>query len=112
MNIKTDPRKQFSKKLARWTSIFWFVYMAWLSALLVMQPTAALYAVYLALIATVVMIVNVWAYTRNSVYEKSLLAVLDKTRLELTLGNGKASGQEESGSDEEDGDNSDGDGEG
>lgn len=109
MNIKTDPRKQFSKKLAKWTAVFWFVYMAWLSVLLYLQPSSAVYAVYMALIATVVMCINVWAYTRNSVYEKSLLAILDKTRMELTLGSGASAGEDTT---EEEGGNADGEGEG
>lgn len=82
---RMDPRKQFSKKLARWTAVFWFAYMAWLSVILVLTPAAALYSVYMGVIVTVVMIMNVWAYTRNSIYEKSMLAMLDKTRLELSL---------------------------
>lgn len=110
MNIKTDPRKQFSKKLAKWTAVFWFVYLIWLSVLLYLQPTSAVYAVYLALIATVVMCINVWAYTKNSVYEKSILAILDKTRMELTLGGGSTTETETTAADDDD--NSDGDGEG
>jgi len=86
MGGRIDPKQQFSKKLARWTAVFWFVFMSWLSAILIIEPGVAIYAVYMALIATVVMIINVWAYTKNSVYEKSLLAVLDKTRMELSLG--------------------------
>ena len=92
---RMDPRQQFSKKLAKWTAAFWFVYMAWLSVLFMLQPSAAQYVVYMALIATVVMIINVWAYTKNSVYEKSLLAMLDKTKMELTLGKGSASDEPE-----------------
>jgi hypothetical protein len=83
--IKIDPRKQFSKRLARWTSFFWFVYMTWLSALIMIVPQAALYCVYLAIIATSVMLLNVWTYTRNSIYEKGVFAMLDKTKLSLNL---------------------------
>ena len=36
--IKIDPRKQFSKKLAKWTAVFWFVFMAWLSVLFLLVP--------------------------------------------------------------------------
>jgi len=25
--IRIDPRKQFSKKLARWTAVFWFFFV-------------------------------------------------------------------------------------
>lgn len=92
---RMDPRKQFSKKLARWTAVFWFFYMSWLSAILVIAPGAALYSVYMGIIVTVVMIMNVWAYTQNSIYEKSMLAMLDKTRLELSLRPGKESDADE-----------------
>ena len=96
MGNRMDPRQQFSKKLAKWTAGFWFVYTAWLSAILVIQPSAALYTVYMGIIATVVMVMNVWAYTRNSIYEKALLAMLDKARIELSLKNtGKGSGADE-----------------
>ena len=64
----------------------------------------------MGLIATAVMIINVWAYTKNSVYEKSLLAVLDKTRMQLTLGNGEVS--EDTGGTEENDESTDGEGEG
>lgn len=80
---RVDPAKQFSKKLARWTAVFWFVYMTWLSALLIIRPETALYCVYMGLIVTVVMILNVWAYTRNSIYEKGLTAMLDRARIEI-----------------------------
>ena len=78
-------REQFSKRLARWTAVFWFVYMTWLSVIFILEPATALYNVYMGLIATIVMIVNVWAYTRNSVYEKSVIAMIEKTKLELSL---------------------------
>lgn len=80
-----DPKKQFSKKLARWTAVFWFFYMSWLSVLMMLEPVVAIYTVYMAIIVTVVMIVNVWAYTRNSVYEKACFAMLDKARIEVGL---------------------------
>lgn len=98
-----DPSKQFSKKLAKWTSWFWGVYMAWLSVIMIIQPSASQYAVYMALIATAVMILNVASYTRNSIYEKTLLAMLDKTRLSLNYGKGE--GSDTGSSDDEDGDN-------
>lgn len=82
---RIDPRKQFSKKLARWTAVFWFVYMAWLSVLLFLRPESALYSVYMGVIATAVMILNVWAYTKNSIYEKGVFAMLDKAKIELSL---------------------------
>jgi len=75
-----DPRQQFSKKLARWTAVFWFLYMTWLSIIMVIQPSATTTVVYMAVISSVVMLVNVWAYTRNSVYEKALLAAVEIDR--------------------------------
>ena len=85
-NYRIDPRKQFSKRLARWTSIFWFLFMTWLSVLFMIVPDAALYCVYMAIIATSVMLLNVWAYTRNSIYEKGVFAMLDKAKLSLHIG--------------------------
>ena len=81
---KMDPSKQFSKRLATWTAIFWFVYMTWLSAILIIQPATALYVVYMALITTVVMIVNVYSYCKNSIAEKVLLTFLDKAKIEFS----------------------------
>ena len=86
---RIDPKNQFSKKLAIWTALFWYLYTAWLSVIVLLQPAAALYSVYLSIISTVVMILNVQQYTHNSTTEKIILAALDKTRMELTLGNGK-----------------------
>lgn len=80
-----DPKKQFSKRLARWTAVFWFCFMTWLSVLFLLVPEAALYTVYMGIICTAVMILNVWAYTKNSIYEKSVLAMLDKVKLEMSL---------------------------
>ena len=85
--IRIDPRKQFSKKLARWTAVFWFAFMTWLSVLLMIVPESALYCVYMGVIATAVMILNVWAYTRNSIYEKGVFAVLNKAKIEIGLKN-------------------------
>ena len=86
---RMDPAKQFSKRLARWTSVFWFFYMTWLTVIFILVPAAAIYAVYMGVIATAVMILNVWAYTKNSIYEKGTLALLDKAKIELSLANGK-----------------------
>lgn len=85
-NYRMDPAKQFSKRLAKWTAWFWFLFMTWLSILLLLVPEAGIFCVYMGIIVTAVMILNVWAYTRNSIYEKGVFAMLDKTRFELTLG--------------------------
>ena len=90
-SIRIDPKKQFSKKLARWTAWFWFIFITWLSVLLLLVPESALYCVYMAIIATFVMIINVYSYCKNSIAEKVLFAMLDKTKLELSLNNGKES---------------------
>lgn len=102
---RIDPKTQFSKKLARWTAVFWFFYMTWLSVIMMLEPNAALYTVYMGILSTLVMLLNVWAYTKNSVYEKGTMALLDKMKLEMRLdgkpmrfgdaGNGTAAAQEE-----------------
>lgn len=101
VNYRIDPKKQFSKKLARWTSIFWFLFMTWLSVLLLLRPESALYSVYMAIISTAVMILNVWAYTKNSIYEKGAFALLDKTKLELSLKSGSTQNGKDDGDEEE-----------
>ena len=88
-SVRIDPKKQFSKRLARWTAVFWFLYMTWLSVIMLLQPNAAMYSFYMSIVATVVMMVNVVSYTANSIQEKILLAMLDRTNLELSLGNKK-----------------------
>lgn len=88
-DVRIDPKKQFSKKLARWTAAFWFLFMSWLSAILIISPSTALYVVYMAVIVTAVMIINVVSYTRNSIMEKLAFTLLDKTKIEMSLGNGK-----------------------
>lgn len=90
-NYRIDPKKQFSKRLARWTAWFWFAYMTWISVIMFLQPQAGLYVIYLGIIVTAVMILNVWAYTKNSIYEKGVFAMLDKAKIEMNLsGTGKA----------------------
>ena len=108
--FKTDPKKQFSKRLARWTSVFWFLYMTWLSVLLMLVPVAALYCVYMGLIATSVMLLNVWAYTRNSIYEKGMYAMLDKVKLSMSLDSYKPEVKEETKEDESSDDEGSGNG--
>lgn len=93
--IRIDPRKQFSKKLARWTSVFWFLFMSWLSVLMLLQPATALYCVYMSIVVTAVMILNVWAYTRNSIYEKGVFAMLDKAKIEIGLKDKEVDANEE-----------------
>lgn len=70
-NKRIDPREQFSKKLAGRAEWFWFMYMVVLASVLVLQPAAALPAVYMGCLVTGVMIVSVFAYTKNSIDEKA-----------------------------------------
>ena len=106
--IRIDPKKQFSKKLARWTSVFWFFFMTWLTVLFLLVPEAAIYCVYMGVIVTAVMILNVWAYTRNSIYEKGVFAMLDKARIEIGLKNGKISNSAQEDENDEEGSVNDG----
>ena len=94
-DVRIDPKKQFSKKLARWTAVFWFFYMTWLSVIMFLQPAAALYCVYMGMNVTAVMLLNVWAYTRNSIYEKGVFAMLDKARINIGLKNVKEDSSDE-----------------
>ena len=105
--VRIDPKKQFSKRLARWTAVFWFVYMSWLSVIVLLEPTAALYCVYMSIIVSVIMLVNVIAYTRNSIAEKLAFTLLNKAKIEIGLKNSKGGSN-----DEEDVSDSEGDGNG
>lgn len=107
---RMDPKKQFSKRLAKWTAAYWFLYMAWLSVLLYFQPASAMYTVYMGIIATAVMVLNVYSYTKNSIAEKLILAMLDKTRIELSLGGKASSTTDTEGEEDDDGSDSDCDG--
>lgn len=84
MRNRIDPRQQFSKWLARWTSVFWFFYMLYLATICILRPEVADAIVYLSIIVSVVMVVNVWAYTRNSIYEKAILAGANFKQLKFT----------------------------
>lgn len=91
---RIDPKKQFSKRLARWTAVFWFVYMTWISVIMLLQPDTAQFVFYMSIVVSVVMIVNVASYTTNSIQEKILFAMLNKTQMEINIG-GKGSGNNE-----------------
>ena len=96
-----DPRKQFSKRLARYGAVFWGLYLLIIAVLIYFQPETAIACVYLVLIVTANKMLDTWAYTRNSIYEKGLLAMLEKTKMELSLkAGGKISGKQDE--DEED----------
>ena len=84
MEKRMDPRKQFSKKLASRTEWFWFFYMTLLVVLLAYRPEVGVVAVYLAILCTIVMTVNVWCYTDNSKFEKALYAARDMAKIKFT----------------------------
>ena len=90
-NYQINPKHQFSKRLARWTAIFWFIFMAWLCVVLFLAPEAGLYSVYMSIVVSVVMIINIYQYNSNSKREKTLFALLNKTEMELKFGSAKVS---------------------
>ena len=102
---KMDPRRQFSKWLARYGALFWGMYLLVIALLIWSQPEAAMACVWLALIVTVNKMIDTWAYTRNSIYEKGLLAMLERTKMELrldgTTGRKSATEQNDTGADDE-----------
>lgn len=77
---RIDPREQFSKKLATWTARFWFLHMVITAAMCIVEPSVSDAAVYMAICSSIVMLINVWAYTHNSVYEKAILAAMEKAK--------------------------------
>ena len=81
---KTDPRKQFSKKLAGRAEWFWFFYMILLLALLAYRPEIGVISVYLALVVTIVMVVSVYAYTDNSKFEKALYTASEMAKIKFS----------------------------
>lgn len=109
MRRKVDPRKQFSKWLARYGAIFWGIFMIVIAALIYLRPEAAISCVYLALIVTGNKMLDTLAYTQNSMTEKMLLAALDKTKMEFSL---RAGGKIPSSDDEDEDSESEGDGNG
>ena len=94
-----DPRKQFSKWLARSSSWFWYIYLIIMAVIIAIRPEVANAVIYIVLTVSAVMIFHVWAYTKNSTYQKGLEAMLNKTKMELSLG---SSQDKETSSNEED----------
>ena len=109
MPRRVDPRKQFSKWLAKYGAIFWGVFMMVIAVLIYFRPEAASSCVYLALIITGNKMLDTLAYTQNSMTEKMLLAALDKMKMEFSL---KAGGCKATSSDDDDDSESEGDGNG
>ena len=85
-DIRIDPRKQFSKMLARWTAVFWFAYLTWLSILMLLEPSVGQYCFLMSIVVSAVMTLNVIMYTINSVSEKRIFGMLEKTQIELKFG--------------------------
>lgn len=103
MGKRIDPQKQFSKRLATWTAVFWFFYMTLLAALCYAQPLVSDAFVYLAICVSIVMLINVGAYTRNSIYEKAILAGIDIGKLKW-----RSWGKQDNETDDIDGEGGDG----
>lgn len=105
-NYQIDPKKQFSKHLARWTAVFWFLYLTWLSVLMLLEPSVSMYSFYMSIVVSVVMMVNVISYSINSITEKRIFGMLDKAQIELKFGPVKAAigKKNEEDDDEEEGD--------
>lgn len=107
--MRVDPKKQFSKWLARFGAIIWGVYVFAMIPLIAYRPEAAMACVWLTLIMTCNKALDTVQYTRNSTTEKIILGVLEKLQLEIGLkGIGKSIAgsaaksepQEDSGDDE------------
>lgn len=90
-NYRIDPKKQFSKRLARWTAIFWFAFLTWISILMMLEPSVGQYCFFISIVVSVVMMINVILYTINSVTEKRIFGMLEKAQIELKLGPAKVS---------------------
>lgn len=87
MMKRIAPQKQFSKWLARIVLVFWIVYLSGLIVLVYFRPETAMACVYLTIIVTVAKTIDSILYTHNSETEKFLLTALDKTRIEVSIGN-------------------------
>ena len=102
VKYKIDPKKQFSKRLARWTAVFWFAYLTWLSILMMLEPSVAQPVFYMSIVVSIVMMINVILYTINSVTEKRIFGMLEKAQIELTLGPARVSiGNDNKGGDDD-----------
>ena len=81
---RVDPKEQFSKQLAGRAEWFWFGFMLLLIGSIILSPGSADAAVYLGIMVTVVMLISVVAYTRNSTMEKALYAAAQIRKIELS----------------------------
>ncbi len=115
MSQRMDPRKQFSKWLARFGAIIWAIYAFAVIALIAYRPEAAMACVWLTLIMTCNKALDTVSYTKNSTTEKIILGALERTTLELGLKGTAKSGSgdsEKEDSDDEEGSLNDGGGNG
>lgn len=85
MGKKAEQKEQFSKRLARFGAVAWGVFLSLVIVLVYFRPETAVACIYLVLVVTVNKMLDTWAYTRNSTYEKGLLAMLEKTKMEMTI---------------------------
>ena len=99
---RMDPKKQFSKWLAKYGAYIWGAYIFAIIALMAYQPETAMACVWLTLIVTINKALDGLQYTDNSKTEKILLAALDKTQMELTLKGGSSIKSKEETDNEED----------
>ena len=58
--------------------------MIYIATILIFQPDVADAVVYLSVIVSFVMTINVYAYTRNSVYEKAIKAGAEIGKIKFT----------------------------
>ena len=100
---RMDPKKQFSKRLARWTAVFWFAYLTWLSILMLLEPSVGQFMFYMSIVVSVVMMINVISYSINSITEKRIFGMLDKAQIELKFGPAKVAIGDKSKGGEDDG---------
>lgn len=92
MKQEFDPKQQFSKWLAKSGAVYWIFFHTALLIVMSLRPEVSMACVYMGIIVSVVMVFHVWAYTKNSTYEKGLHAILDKTRMEMNF-SGKMSSE-------------------
>ncbi len=91
---RMDPKKQFSKWLARYGAIVWGIYAFAVLALIAYRPEAAMACVWLTLIMTCNKALDTVSYTKNSTTEKIILGALERTQIELGLkGFGKSNAE-------------------
>ena len=102
LKLHMDPKKQFSKWLAKYGAIIWGVYAFAVLALIAYQPETAMACVYLTLIMTVNKAIDTIQYTKNSLGEKVILSAIEKLDMQLKIG-GKGNTSSDNGREEDGG---------